>query len=63
MEVFWGHNLQGDPDGRKASRWKSSVRPGREEFLFMLLPSAPSEPKPRILGLGSAQQTPSLRFY
>lgn len=34
------HNLKGVPDGWKASRWKSSVRPEREEFLFMLLPSA-----------------------
>lgn len=37
----WGHNLKGDPDGCKALWWKSSMRPEREEFLFMLLLSAP----------------------
>lgn len=36
-----GHNLKGDPDGCKALWWKSSMRPEREEFLFMLLLSAP----------------------
>lgn len=41
MDFFGGrHNLKEDPDGCKASQWKSSMRPEREEFLFMLLPSA-----------------------